>query len=72
MEQITSLIGWFTSHAGQLAAIVTSVIGTATLIVKMTPTQSDDNVLARIVAFISKWIALNDTKQVDALKKTQE
>ena len=41
--------------------IICYVIAAATVIVKLTPTQKDDAVLGKIVAFLSKYIALNPT-----------
>lgn len=55
-------VNWLIAHGKDLAVVVTSVIGTASLIVKLTPTQKDDNFLAKVVAFISRFIALNDSK----------
>ena len=59
METVMAVINWFKDNAGQFAVVITSVIGTASLIVKLTPTQKDDTILAKIVAFLSKFIALN-------------
>ena len=43
----------------ELISLVTSIIGVASIIVKMTPSTKDDEVLGKIKAFVSKWIALN-------------
>lgn len=52
-------IQWFQAHAGDIWIAVSSVIATASIIVKITPTPKDDAVLAKIVGFISKFVALN-------------
>ena len=56
-----------------IAQIVTSIIGTASLVVKLTPTLKDDTILKKIVKFVGKFIALNNTidptKQKIANKK---
>lgn len=59
MESIIDLIAWFKANGAQFAVIVTSVIGTASVIVKITPTPKDDEVLGKIKKFISKFVALN-------------
>lgn len=62
MEKIMAIIHWFQANAGQLLVILSSIIATASVIVKFTPTQKDDTVLAKIVAFLSKYVALNTDK----------
>lgn len=69
MQSIINIIGWLQAHWTQILEILTSVIGTASLIVKITPTQKDDNILAQILVFLSKYIALNTDKHVDAVTK---
>jgi hypothetical protein len=41
-------------------ALYLALVGFASFIVKLTPTQKDDKILAKIVHFVSKFIALND------------
>lgn len=43
------------------AELIAAIIGVASIIVKLTPTLADDNVLLPIVKFIAKFIALNKT-----------
>lgn len=47
------------AHAGDLAQIVLQIIGLASVIVKLTPTLKDDDVLKNVVRFLGKYIALN-------------
>jgi len=56
---MVNLIQWFQSNWTKIAEIVAAVIGVASLIVKVTPTLKDDNILLGIVKFIGKWIALD-------------
>ncbi len=44
-----------------IAEIITSIIGVASIIVKLTPNLKDDNILLPIVKFVGKFIALNKT-----------
>lgn len=59
MEFITGVITWFTTHYVDLLQILTSIIGTASIIVKLTPTIKDDNALKTVIKFIGKYIALD-------------
>lgn len=56
---IQSVISWVSANGKDLLLIVTSIIGTASIIVKLTPSQKDDAILGKIKAFVSKFIALN-------------
>jgi hypothetical protein len=53
--------------------IYSSVVAIASIIVKLTPTLSDDNVLKAVVKFVAKYIALNNSispaEQREANKK---
>jgi hypothetical protein len=53
------LIIWFQAHYAEIIQIILAVIGAASLIVKITPTIADDNILKGIIQFIGKWIALD-------------
>jgi hypothetical protein len=44
-----------------IAQAIAAVIGAASIIVKLTPTLKDDNILLPIVKFLGKYIALNHT-----------
>lgn len=62
VELIQGLIVWFTANWDNVALAITSVIGTASVIVKLTPTLKDDNVLKGVIKFVGKYIALNTDK----------
>jgi len=59
MEAITGIIVWFQTHYVDLISIVTSIIGIASIIVKLTPTLKDDDFLKGVIKFIGKYIALD-------------
>lgn len=61
MQQIQVLVSFFQAHWLDVCAVITSTIGIASVIVKITPNKNDDAVLAKIIAFIGKYIALNPT-----------
>lgn len=48
-----AIISWFSANWVNIAAIYGGVVAVATVIVKLTPSQKDDAVLANIVDIIS-------------------
>ena len=54
-----NIVSWFTAHWKDIAEAIVAVIGTASLIVKITPTLKDDNALLGVIKFVGKWIALD-------------
>lgn len=52
-------IRWFQQHWAEVAQAIAAIIGTASVIVRLTPTLKDDNFLIPIVRFIGKYIALD-------------
>ena len=59
MAQIMVIVEWVKTNWLQIAQVITSIIGIASIIVKMTPSKIDDAWLDKIVKFIGKYIALN-------------
>ena len=59
MEQILGIINAVKNNWAEIASVIASIIGAASIIVKLTPTLKDDNFLLPIVKFIGKYIALN-------------
>ena len=60
---------WLKSHWDDIAAIAAYIIAAASIIVKLTPTLKDDNVLLPVVKFIGKYVALNRTVKDDLKRK---
>ena len=50
---------WINAHLNDVFAIIAAVIGLATAIVKITPTQKDDNILAKIIKILSVFSLCN-------------
>ena len=44
---------WITVHWKDILAVIGGVVTVASLIVKLTPTQKDDNILAKVIKVIS-------------------
>lgn len=59
MELVISVYNWFTTNYNALASVVAYTIAIASIIVKLTPTLRDDNVLKEIIKFLGKFIALD-------------
>lgn len=57
---------WITSHCEELFAVFGAVVGLATAIVKLTPTQKDDNVLAKVIKVL---VALSLCNEDGTFKK---
>ena len=58
---IMAIVTWVQANWVNIVSIITSVIGVASIIVKMTPTLKDDSILLGIIKFLGKYIALNKT-----------
>lgn len=58
-------MSWITEHWKDILAIIGGVVTTASIIVKLTPTQKDDNVLAKIIKILAALSLFNpDGKMV--------
>lgn len=51
---------WITQHLDEVLAVFGAVVGLATIIVKWTPTQKDDNVLAKIIKVMAALSLCNE------------
>lgn len=56
---MAELILWFQNNGKDLVLIYTSLVTVASIVVKLTPTLRDDDVLKNVIKFIGKFIALN-------------
>lgn len=59
---ISGIIAWFTNNWSEIIKIYLSIVGVASIIVKLTPTLKDDDVLKGVIRFIGKYVALNSNK----------
>jgi hypothetical protein len=67
---IGAMVAWFQTNWFQMAQAIAAIIGAASIIVKMTPTIKDNEVLEKIIKFVGKYIALNRTVDDDAIRST--
>lgn len=47
------MVKFITEHYDEVLQIIGAVVALATLIVKLTPTQKDDNILAKVIKILS-------------------
>ena len=52
-------MSWFTDNWKNIIEIYFAVVALASIIVKITPTLKDDNVLLGVVKWVAKYLALN-------------
>lgn len=57
------MVDYVIKNWASIAEVIAAIIGAASIIVKLTPTLKDDNILLPIVKFVGKFVALN--KSVD-------
>jgi len=56
---IANIIGYVQNHWLEIVSVYTSIVGLASIIVKLTPSLKDDDVLKGVIRFVGKYIALN-------------
>lgn len=64
-------ISFIQNHWDELLAIIGGIVSVASIIVKLTPTTKDDNVLNAIVNFLAKFSIVNtsaDQQKIDNAK----
>lgn len=54
-----NVITWGQAHWQDVLTVIAYMIATASVIVKLTPTLKDDDVLKKVISFIGKYIALD-------------
>lgn len=50
---------WITTHWQQILAWIGGIVTAASIIVKLTPTQKDDNILAKIIKILAALSLFN-------------
>lgn len=56
---MSELIKWCTAHWDEVLAVIGGIVALATMIVKLTPTQKDDSVLASVIKFLAAFSIVN-------------
>ena len=68
---MSEIISFIQNHWDELLAIIGGVVSVASIIVKLTPTTKDDNVLNTVINFLAKLSIVNtslDQKKIDNAK----
>lgn len=59
------MIDYIVHNWKNISEAIAAIIGAASIIVKLTPSLKDDNILLPIIKFVSKFIALNRDSTID-------
>ena len=59
MNKVIEIYQLIIANIGNITEFVAYIIAAASIIVKLTPTLKDDNVLKNIVKFVGKYLALD-------------
>ena len=65
MEFLTNAYNVIVANWVNIAAIYGAVVACATVIIKITPTQADDAILAKVIAVVNFFSTVNPKKPVD-------
>lgn len=56
---MSEFMAWCSAHGDDLLQLLGAVVAVATLAVKLTPTQKDDNVLGKIIHVLAAFSLVN-------------
>ena len=68
---MSEVISFIQNHYDELLAIIGGVVSIATIIVRLTPSTRDDEVLEKIINFLAKFSIINtkeDQKKINNAK----
>ena len=63
------IINWIKSNYQDLLFIVSGLISVASVVVRLTPTIKDNEILLKVIKFLGKYIALNRNVQDDQIRE---
>lgn len=55
-------VNWATAHWDSLLAILGGVVAVASVVVKLTPSQADDAILAKVIGVLNHFSVFNPNK----------
>ena len=64
MNWIMGIVTYVKGNWADLAQMYLQIVGVASIVVKLTPSLKDDDVLKGIIRFLGKYIALNRGSEV--------
>jgi len=56
------VINFILEHLGEVWVIIASIVTIASIIVKWTPSQKDDEILCKVIKFL-EWLSINSKKK---------
>ena len=56
---VMEVLSWVLAHKGEMVELYLALIGVASIIIKLTPTVRDDNILKGFLKFMGRYLALN-------------
>jgi len=56
------VINFILEHLGEVWVIIASIVTIASIIVKWTPSQKDDEILSKVIKFL-EWLSINSKKK---------
>ena len=65
------VFNWIKDNWTTITGIVAYAVTIASIIVKITPTLKDDNILLGVIKFLGKYIALNRSTQDDIIRDSE-
>ena len=71
MEIIQAIYTWCCSHWADILAVYGAVVGCASVIIKITPTQADDAILGKVIDIVSFFSHVDTKKPVDPNAPTE-
>lgn len=66
------IINWVQNNYKDIFGAITALVTFASVVVKLTPTLADDNVLLPVIKFLGRYIALNRTTDDEAIRATDK
>jgi hypothetical protein len=63
---------WITTHWQEILAWIGGIVTAASIIVKLTPTQKDDNILAKIIKILAALSLFNPDGSIIGKKEEEQ
>ena len=64
---MSEIINFFQNHYSDILAIIGGVVSIATIIVKITPTTKDDDILDKVINVLAKFSIINTKKDQEKI-----
>lgn len=65
------IINFMKIHYDEMLAILGGIVAIATVIVKLTPTQKDDEILKKIISFLEKFSLVNTKEHQEIIDNNE-